>query len=142
MKQILAIPQLLLVSSLTAPTVVAQGIPTAPGRLDFPLQPKSRWTYHLHQENGEGVHFGELDAKLAKGRTLDTTVTATVTGSESLHGGEFLRIDSTRSGKAWLSEWYRAGADGVLLGKTVDAEAGQETLMVPPQRVLSAKLQK
>lgn len=120
---------------------LTQGTRAAPGRLDFPLQLKNKWTYHLHQELAEGVHFGsEQDAKSVKGSILDTTVMSAVTGSDMLHRSEYFRIESFKDGKLWLTEWYRAGAEGVLLGKTIDSEVGQETLMVPPQKVLSADL--
>jgi hypothetical protein len=38
-----------------------------PGQVDFPLAPKTKWTNHLHQEMGEGVHFGPLWSKFVKG---------------------------------------------------------------------------
>jgi hypothetical protein len=48
--------------------------------LDYPLALKTRWTYHLHQENGEGVHFGEDLAALAKDNVVDASVISEVAG--------------------------------------------------------------
>jgi hypothetical protein len=106
----------------------------------FPLALKTHWTYHLHQELAPGAHFGEEDAKLAKGNVLDTTVVSEVSGAETLGGAKYAVVESSRSGKGWLREWYRVGPEGLLLSKTFDAEMGEETLMVPPQKLLSATL--
>lgn len=116
----------------------AHAAATAP--VAYPLALKTRWTYHLHQELAPGAHFGEEDAKLAKGNVLDTTVVSEVSGVETLGGAKYTRVESSRAGKGWLKEWYRAGAEGLLLGKSFDAETGEETLMVPPQKLLSTTL--
>lgn len=107
----------------------------------YPLALDSRWTYHLHQELSEGMSFGEADAKIANGRVLDTVVIAEVTGTDTIDGETFVRVNSTRTGNPWLTEWYRLAPAGLLLGKTIDHESQQETLMVPPQRLLSSGLQ-
>ena len=111
---------------------------TAAPLLDFPLAPGTRWTYHLRQELGEGVNFGPDDAKLAKGNVLDTTVVSQVAGSEKIGTQPYIRLDATKSGKVWLSEWYRLDEQGLFVGRRV--EEGQETTLDPPQKVLSAIL--
>jgi|SRR5438876_5847635 len=144
MTRILATVARLLIGALALPgaAACAEAAPTKAGGLKFPLELKIKWTYHLHQENSEGVNFSEEIAKLAKGKVLDITVTSTVVGRDKLGGSDYFRIDSLRGGKLWLSEWYRSGGDGVFLGKTIDSETGEtaETVMTPPQKVLSANL--
>lgn len=121
--------------------LAAAPLPAA-GPIDFPTALKTRWTYHLHQEMGEGVHFGEADAKLAKGNVLDTSVVATITGVEVIGGVKYARVESLREGsRPWLTEWYASGPAGLLLAKIVDAEGGSENAMNPPQKLLLPTLQ-
>ena len=112
----------------------------APGGVDFPLALTARWTYHLHEELGEGVHFGDFLAKLAKGNSADAAVITEVVGSDVINGEKYVRLESRLNGTLWLTEWYRQTASGLLLGKRFDAEGGQELLMVPPQKPLSSTL--
>jgi hypothetical protein len=112
----------------------------APTGTNYPLALHTKWTYHLHQEVGEGVHFQDAMAKLAKGNSLDVAVISEVAGSDVINGGKYVRVESRRGGDLWLTEWYGQTANGLLLGKTIDAEAGQEITMVPPQKLLSASL--
>jgi outer membrane protein OmpA-like peptidoglycan-associated protein len=109
-------------------------------RVAFPLALHTKWRYHLHEELGEGVHFGPADAVIANGRVLDTSAVSEVTGTDTINGESFARIDTKRTGNPWLTEWYRITPTGLLVGKTVDHEAQQVTLMVPPQKILSADL--
>ena len=108
--------------------------------VNYPLALHTKWTDHLHQEVGEGVHFGEALAKIAKGNSVDLVVISEVVGSDVINGQKYVRVESRRSGEPWLTAWYLQTPDSLLLGKSIDAEAGQEVLMVPPQKLLSATL--
>ena len=108
---------------------------------DYPLAPGTRWTFHLHEELGPGTSFNEQDAPLAKGNALDLQVVSEVTGSEVVGGKTYARIESKRNGKLSLREWYRLAPEGLVEGKSFDAEAGEEHLMSPPQKLLSPTLQ-
>ena len=130
---------LLLGGLLLLPAHSALSAP-APAPADFPLALHARWIYHLHQEVGPGVHFGEEMAKLAKGNTLDVKVITEVVGSDAINGEQYVRLESRRNGVLWLTEWDRQAAGALLLGKTIDSEQDQEVLMVPPQKLLSATL--
>lgn len=111
------------------------------GGIDFPLTLKTKWTYHLRQELGPGVHFGEIDAKLAHGNVLDTTVVSEAVGKDSINGQNYVRFESKRNGNPWLTEWYRLSPEGLLLGKTLNwDEGGQEVIMAPPQKLLSRSM--
>jgi hypothetical protein len=107
---------------------------------DFPLTLNTRWTYHLHQKMGPGVHFGEEMAKLAKGDSLDVAVITEVVGSDVINGENYVRLESRLNGAPYGTEWHRQTASGLLLGKRFSAEEGQEILMVPPQKLLSSTL--
>jgi|SRR5579859_799231 len=109
------------------------------GALDYPLALKTRWTYHLHQENGEGVHFGEDLAGLAKGNVVDTSVIAEVAGVETIGGRSYTRVESRINGKPWLFEWERVSPEGLLVGKTKEQD-GQEVIMQPEQKRISTTL--
>ncbi len=111
-----------------------------PASLDYPLTWKTRWTYHMRQELGAGVHFGEEDAKLAHGSVLDTKMVSEALGSDQIGGVSYVRVESRRSGRLWLTEWLRVAPEGLLLRKTIDSEQSQEVLMSPPQKLLSATL--
>ena len=114
---------------------------SAAGPIDFPLAVNTKWTYHLRQELAEGVHFGEEDAKLAKGNVMETTIISTVAGEDTIDGQKYARIESVhKDGRHYITEWYALGPTGLLLGKTLD-ENGAETLMTPPQKILVAPLQ-
>lgn len=120
-----------------APRAAGPGPATAAA---YPLALHTRWTYHLRQEIGAGVHFQGEDAARAKGKVLEDTVVSEVAGEDRISGAFYERIESRRAQGLWLTEWYRAAAEGLFLGKTIDAEAGTETLMSPPQKVLSGTL--
>jgi hypothetical protein len=120
--------------------LLAQAAPPAPADVNYPLALHTKWTDRLHQEVGEGVHFGDAMAKLAKGNSVDFVVISEVVGSDVINGGKYVRVESRRSGEPWLTAWYLQTANGLLLGKTIDAEGGQEMLMVPPQKLLSTTL--
>jgi uncharacterized protein DUF3108 len=111
-----------------------------PGQADFPLAPKTKWTNHLHQEMGEGVHFGPMFAKFAKGNSVDVPVITEVVGSDLINGEKYMRRETRVEGALWLTEWLRQTANGLLLGKSFDAEQGQEVPMVPPEKLLSSTL--
>jgi hypothetical protein len=119
-------------------------VPAAPSAarsaVDFPLAFKTKWTNHLHQEVGEGVHFGPMFAKFAKGNSVDVPVITEVVGSDAINGDKYIRRETRVEGTLWLTEWLRQTANGLVLGKTIDAEQGQEVLMVPPQKLLSPTL--
>jgi DUF3108-like len=114
--------------------------PAADSAVDFPLAPKTKWTNHLHQEMGEGVHFGPLMSKLAKGNSLDVSVITEVVGSDLINGEKYMRRETRMKGTLWQTEWLRQTPNGLLLGKSMDAEAGDEVLMVPPEKLLSPNL--
>jgi hypothetical protein len=119
---------------------ITTAVPPVPRSPDFPLASNTRWTYHLHQEVGEGVHFGEEDAKLAKGNSLDVSVISQVVGTEFFGALKYTRIESRLNGRIWLTEWERLGPEGLMLGKTIDPDEGQATVMNPPQKMLSPTL--
>ena len=108
---------------------------SAAGPIDFPLALKTQWTYHIRQEVGEGVHFGEEDAKLAKGNVLDATVVSTITGHDIIAGAKYARVESQRDGRLYLTEWYASGPAGLLLARIVEAGGG-DNVMSPPQKLL------
>lgn len=112
----------------------ARPMPAA-GPIDFPLALNTRWTYHIQQEVGEGVHFGEEDAKLAKGNTLDATVVSTIAGHDVIGGTKYARVESLRGGRPFLTEWYASGPAGLLLARIVEA-GGADNVMSPPQKLL------
>ena len=120
--------------------LLARAAAPAPTGTNYPLALHTKWTDHLHQEVGEGVHFGEALTKLAKGNSVDFVVISEVVGSDVINGQKYVRVESRRSGEPWLTAWYLQTADGLLLGKSIDAEVGQEVLMVPPQKLLSTTL--
>jgi len=107
--------------------------------LDYPLALKTRWTYYLHQENGEGVHLGEDLAAVAKGNVVDTRVISEVAGVETIAGRSYTRVESRINGKPWLFEWERVSPEGLLVGKTREQD-GPEVIMQPDQKRISATL--
>ena len=120
--------------------LLVHAAPPAPTEVNYPLALHTKWTDRLHQEVGEGVHFGDAMAKLAKGNSVDFVVISEVVGTDVVDGGQYVRVESRRSGEPWLTAWYRQTVNGLLLGKTIDAEGRQEVLMVPPQKLLSTTL--
>jgi len=113
---------------------------TAPPGLDYPLAPGSKWTYHIHHELGEGVQFGEQDAAKATGNELDFTVVAQAAATETIGGKQYTRVEATREGKPWMTEWYRLTPDGLFVGKTVEYDSHSTHVMDPEQKRLSAQL--
>jgi len=107
--------------------------------LDYPLALKTRWTYHLHQENGPGVHFSEDLAALAKGNIVDTSVVSDAAGVETIAGHSYTRVESRINGRPWLFEWERVSPEGLLVGKSRE-QAGQEIIMQAEQKRISAAL--
>ncbi|MGE5244901.1 MAG: hypothetical protein ACM3SQ_11795 [Betaproteobacteria bacterium] len=116
------------------------GGPAASGLPRFPLSPGTKWVYHERQEVGPGVHLSEQDASRAHGNVVESTVISTVGGRDRIADADYVRIESTRAGRPWLTEWYRLTAGGLMLGKRLDLEGGQEVPMDPPQQVLNASL--
>jgi hypothetical protein len=114
--------------------------PAAESAVDFSLAPKTRWTNHLHQEMGEGVHFGPQLSKFANGNSLDVSVITEIAESDLINGEKYMRRETRMKGTLWQTEWLRQTANGLLLGKSSDAEAGDEVLMVPPEKLLSPNL--
>jgi hypothetical protein len=115
--------------------------PAGESGVDFPLALRTKWTDHLHEEVGEGVHFQGILQKFDKGNTLDATVSTEVVGSDLINGETYIRLESRIADTPWLTQWLRQTAGGLLLGKTIDFEQGEDvTLMVPPQKLLSPAL--
>jgi outer membrane protein OmpA-like peptidoglycan-associated protein len=110
----------------------------APEPPDYPLAMNTRWTYHLRQEFGPGVHPSPPDVALMKGNVLETTVMSEVMGSDTIGGLKYSRVESRHDGRLWMTEWMRLTPDGLFLGKT--SEDGDETLLVPPQKILSPRM--
>jgi outer membrane protein OmpA-like peptidoglycan-associated protein len=116
-----------------------RGLAPAPSDpLEYPLAMHTRWTYHMHQEFGPGVHPPPADVALLKGNVLDTTVVSEVMGSDTIGGVKYSRVESRRNGRLWMTEWMRLSADGLFLGKT--DEDGDPTVFTPPQKILSPRL--
>src|SRR5580658_2616567 len=115
--------------------------PAAESAADFPLTLRTKWTDHIHEEIGTGVHFQGMLQKYDKGKTLDATVITEVAGSDVINGEKYIRLESRMEDTPWLTQWLRPTAGGLLLGKTIDFEQGEDvTLMVPPQKLLSPDL--
>ena len=125
--------------SLLLLTSTAAGLPPAHFSPDFPLAPNTKWTYHLHQEVGESVHFREDLAKLAKGNSVDASIISQVVGTDFIGALKYTRIESRLNGTLWLTEWDRLGPDGLMLGKAIDPNEGTK-IMTPPQKMLSPTL--
>jgi len=122
----------------SVPSAIAS--PSARESVDYPLALNTAWTYHYHMEVGEGVHFGTGLGKLAKGNTADVTVVSQVVGTDLIGALKYTRIESRMNGLPWLTEWDRLAPEGFMIGKTIDAEAGQTIVMIPPQKTLSPSL--
>jgi hypothetical protein len=129
--------------ALFATSVFAKdtGIPS--NQNSYPLAPHTRWTYHYRQELADGVHFGRALAKLAKGNVMDGRVISEVTGTDLINGTSYVRVESHIEGTPWITTWLRLEPNGLFHGKTVDYDAGGEQMvMVPPQKLLSSRLEK
>jgi hypothetical protein len=120
---------------------VRASAPDAESGVGYPLALRTKWTYHLHEEVGTGVHFGPTMAKFAKGDSLDVPVITEVVGSDLINGEKYTRLESRIADTRWLTEWFRQTASELLRGKAIDFEEGEEvSLMVPPQKLLSRTL--
>jgi len=122
------------------PLLLRAGGPCPAAAMDYPLALHTRSTYHLRHEVGPGVHFADEYAALAKGNVLEDTAISEVAGVDRIGNLSYMRVEYRRSRGLWLTEWYRAAAEGLFLGKTIEAEVGTETLMSPPQKVLTRTL--
>jgi outer membrane protein OmpA-like peptidoglycan-associated protein len=110
----------------------------APDSPQYPLAMHTRWTYQMRQEFGPGVHPSGPDAALVKGNVLETTVVSEVVGSDTIGGMKYSRVESRHDGRLWMTEWLRLTPDGLFLGKT--NEDGQDTVLVPPEKILSPRM--
>jgi hypothetical protein len=135
-----AVLSLIFLGSLVLSLAYAVRPSALPGQADFPLAPNTKWINHLHQEMGEGVHFGPMLAKLAKGNSLDVFVITEVVGSDFINGEKYMRRETRMKSTLWQTEWLRQTPNGLLLGKSSDAEQGQEVLIDPPEKLLSPTL--
>ena len=98
-----------LIFALSGAAIAAQSSRVA---LDYPLAIGTRWTYHMHQENGGGVSFGEDLGKFAKGNVVDVTLVAAVAGTDVIAGRAYSRVETRLNGKPFLFEWARVGSEG------------------------------
>lgn len=110
----------------------------APASPQYPLAMKTRWTYDMRQEFGPGVHPSAADAALVKGNVLETTLVSEVAGTDMIGGMRYTRVESRHDGRLWMTEWLRLTPEGLFLGKT--NEDGSETILVPPQKILSPRM--
>jgi len=115
--------------------LLARAAAPAPTGTNYPLALHTKWTDHLHQEVGEGVHFGEALTKLAKGNSVDFVVISEVVGSDVINGQKYVRVESRRSGEPWLTAWYLQTADGLLLISAPTQAADIELSFEQPLRV-------
>ena len=104
----------------------------------YPLATHTRWTYQMRQEFGAGVHPSGPDAALMKGKILETILVSEVVGSDAIGGITYSRVESRHDGRLWMTEWLRPTSDGLFLGKT--SENGHDTVLAPPQKMLSARM--
>ena len=119
-------------------TLASGQVATAPAGPQYPLAMKTRWTYQMRQEFGPGAHPSGPDAALVKGNVLETTVVSEVAGSDIIGGIKYTRIESRHNGRLWMTEWLRLTPEGLFLGKTT--EDGDETVLAPPQKILSSRM--
>lgn len=113
-------------------------VPSPPKSPSYPLGLGTRWTYEMRQEFGSGVRPSELDAAVVKGNVLETTLVSEVAGADLIRGIRYVRVESRHDGRVWMTEWLRLTAEGLFLGKT--NENGNETVLMPPQKILSAHM--
>ena len=113
-------------------------VATTPGSPQYPLAMKTRWTYQMRQEFAPGARPSGPDAAFVKGNVLETTVVSEVAGSDMIGGIKYIRIESRHDGRLWMTEWMRLAPEGLFLGKT--NEDGDETILVPPQKILSSRM--
>ena len=126
-----------LATAALAVSAVGQDMP-AGGKPQYPLALNTRWNYQMRQEYGPGVHVTSQEAPLVKGNVLETTLVSEVAGFDMIGGARYTRLESRINGRLWMTEWFRLTPEGLFLGKT--NEDGRETIMTPPQEVLSPTL--
>jgi hypothetical protein len=108
---------------------------------DYPLAAGTRWTYHLRKEVGPGAHFGAgVDARIAKGNIVDTTLVAHVAGTDQIGGKAYTRVERHREGQLASIDWFALAPNGLMHAKTVDYTDGSENEWNPPERMLSPTL--
>jgi hypothetical protein len=122
------------------PASVPPVINFATSPMDYPLALHTRWTYHLRRELAPGAHFEGEDAALAKGNVLEDSVVSEIAGEDRVGALSFARVENRRPRGLWLTEWYRATADGLFFEKTLNSEQGSENVVSPPQKVLAGTL--
>jgi hypothetical protein len=71
---------------------------------------------------------------------VDVPVITEVVGSDLINGEKYMRRETRVEGTLWQTDWLRQTANGLLLGKSMDAEQGDEVLIVPPEKLLSPTL--
>ena len=126
-----------LATAALAVSAVGQDMP-AGDKPQYPLALNTRWNYQMRQEYGPGVHVTTPEAPLVKGNVLETTLVSEVAGFDMIGGARYTRLESRINGRLWMTEWFRLTPEGLFLGKT--NEDGRETIMTPPQEVLSPTL--
>jgi hypothetical protein len=119
--------------------VISGPVVSRSASVDYPLQLGTTWTYHMVQEVAPGVDLPPDVAATAHGNRAELTIVSRVVGRDRIGGSEYARVESTRNGRVYLTEWYAVRDDGLYLGKTADGDAGAENVMDPPQRVLNRK---
>ncbi len=107
---------------------------------DYPLAAGTRWTYHLKKEVGPGAHFVGLDAQVAKGSVIETTLIVHVAGTEQIGGNTYNRIENHRGSKLFSVDWLALTPEGLIHAKTVDYNDNSENELNPPERLLSPTL--
>jgi hypothetical protein len=127
----------LCISTAIASIAMAQAPSTVAGP-SYPLDLHTRWTYEMRQEFSPGVRAAGLDAPLVKGSVLQTTLVDEVVGVDLIDGVRYARVESRHDGRLWMTEWLRRTPEGLFLGKT--NQDGQITVLIPPQKILSAQL--
>jgi hypothetical protein len=96
--------------------------------IDYPLQVGTTWTYHMVQEAAPGVELPPDVVARAHDNRAELTIVSRVVGYDRIGGSEYARVESTRNGRAYLTEWYAVRDDGLYLGKTLDRDAGAENV--------------
>jgi outer membrane protein OmpA-like peptidoglycan-associated protein len=122
------------------PASAATGISPSVQGPDYPLALNTIWTYHLHEEMGEGVHFGDVLATWANGNVVDVTMVSRVLGTEIIGTLKYARVESQVNDRPWMTEWFCLAPEGLMLGKTFDPTEGRTVVMRPAQKTLSPTL--
>ncbi len=129
--------------TLFAIPAVAIGAQIPSNQISYPLAPNTRWTYHYRQELAQGAHFDNpLFAKLAKGNVMEGRVISEVAGKDLINGISYVRVESRLEGTPWTTMWLRLEPSGLFHRKTVDHGSGEEKVLIPPQKLLSSRLEK